>query len=216
MVSTAEAIAVIKPVVYDWGGWNQIIFLWVNAIQDPVYDQIMIMASILGGRKMLPFYAAVIIAYALCMALVRRLRFGPGHIRVYLRGWLSVLLIIGGSFVLYVTIVGLLKHGLGFPRPFVALGSDKVRQIGELLTADDFYASFPSGHAAFSTLMVTALWPVLWTVFRPVGVLFVIVVCWSRMALGVHFPADVIAGVIVGYLVTRFMSRLVYRGIGYV
>lgn len=215
-MNVQHAIEVIKPMIYDWGGWNEKIFLFVNSIQDPTYDKIMLLATAMGSRTMLPVYLAAIIAYALCMAVVRRIKYGRGNVRIYLRGWLSIVLVIVGSFVLYVVTVGMLKHWIGFPRPFVGLPSGSVRQIGDALATGDFYASFPSGHATFATLMITAIWPVLWPYFRTFGICFVVLVCWSRMALGVHFPADVLGGVIIGFVLTRFIQRLVYRGIGYV
>ena len=66
--------------------------------------------------------------------------------------------------------------------------------------------SFPSGHAAnaaaFATAMVIALWPVLSRTGQRVALAlataYVIVTALDRVLLGVHFPSDVTAGVVLG------------------
>ena len=63
---------------------------------------------------------------------------------------------------------------------------------------DDF--SFPSGHTAASFASVTALWLAgkkQWAMAAlPVGVL----IAFSRMYLCVHYPTDILGGVIIGIL----------------
>lgn len=69
--------------------------------------------------------------------------------------------------------------------------------------------SFPSGHALNAALGVTVLLVILW---RPlahrghrasalaIGVLLVLATALDRLLLGVHFPTDVAAGVLIGVL----------------
>jgi membrane-associated phospholipid phosphatase len=66
--------------------------------------------------------------------------------------------------------------------------------------------SFPSGHATNASLagslLVVLLWPLLGRTGRVVAVVgasvFVVLTCLDRVFLGVHFPSDVIAGVVLG------------------
>lgn len=64
-------------------------------------------------------------------------------------------------------------------------------------------ASFPSGHSMFAAALVTTLVLLLWrTPWRIptllLGILYVLVMMYSRMVLGVHFPTDVLAGALSG------------------
>ena len=91
-----------------------------------------------------------------------------------------------------------LKHAFGRARPW---HQDPLVQIASY--------SFPSGHAVASTVFygmlcllvfahVRSRWPR--AAAAAVAVSMVLVVCFSRVYLGAHFPSDVIAGVAVGTL----------------
>jgi undecaprenyl-diphosphatase len=67
--------------------------------------------------------------------------------------------------------------------------------------------SFPSGHAlnsaAFSTIVVILLWPLLKPLWARVtavvlAVVVVLVTALDRVFLGVHYPSDVMVGVVTG------------------
>ncbi len=65
--------------------------------------------------------------------------------------------------------------------------------------APEFDYGFPSGHAMASMAFVAALvilaWNSRWRWFVLIaGILFVLVIGWTRLYLGVHYPSDVLAG----------------------
>ncbi len=92
-----------------------------------------------------------------------------------------------------VVIYKLLKSKTVRPRPF-------TRHAGiQLCTAPLDQYSFPSGHTlhAFSfTLVACAYYPFL---LLPLA-LFTALVALSRMILGLHYPTDVAAGIVIGVL----------------
>lgn len=78
--------------------------------------------------------------------------------------------------------------------------------------------SFPSGHAFNAcygiTVMLILAWPLLSPQLRGVlvalGAVLVVVTCLDRVYLGVHFPSDVTAGVVLA-LAMAFSSWVGYR-----
>lgn len=77
-------------------------------------------------------------------------------------------------------------------RPFVVY--DDVEKLMDVSTS-----SFPSGHtgAAFYTATMASLEHPEWYVIAPTA-LWAGSVAWSRMHLGVHYPSDVLAGMVIG------------------
>jgi undecaprenyl-diphosphatase len=79
--------------------------------------------------------------------------------------------------------------------------------------------SFPSGHAFNAALATTVvlilLWPLLGATARrvgpAVGAVVVPITCLDRVFLGVHFPSDVVGGVILA-LALAGASYVGYRG----
>lgn len=96
----------------------------------------------------------------------------------------------------------LLKYIILEPRPFVAL--DNVH----LLVVEDDPCSFPSGHTtstfAVLSVLVFKFRHEFWSV---VLILFGIVIGFSRIYVGVHYPLDVLAGCIIGVLSAYFTYR---------
>ena len=58
----------------------------------------------------------------------------------------------------------------------------------------EYHHSFPSGHSSFSMLIIASIWSLLFAWQKGLGVIFVLWVGISRISLGAHFPADVLAG----------------------
>jgi membrane-associated phospholipid phosphatase len=88
-----------------------------------------------------------------------------------------------------------LKAVVGRPRPIVPAA---------LTTASE--SSFPSGHAAGTAALCASLLILLLprlrrvpaTLLTVLGVVFCLAVAASRIALGVHYPSDVVAGLLLG------------------
>lgn len=84
----------------------------------------------------------------------------------------------------------LLKPLVNRTRPYTVLGYD-------LIVPPMHDASFPSGHTAASFAAATALY-VIHPNWGRVAYAFAVLMGFSRLYLGVHFPLDVLAGAFVG------------------
>jgi membrane-associated phospholipid phosphatase len=74
------------------------------------------------------------------------------------------------------------------PRPYEVLAGAVLRQQPAHGT------SFPSSHTAVTLAVVIALAPFLARPLAAVGIGYAVLVGWSRVYLGVHYPLDVLAG----------------------
>ncbi len=142
--------------------------------------------TLVQNLKVLTFFGSPVWFYVIVIpAVIWVWRAGHQRLAVFL-----VVTTLGGG--LLDTIV---KEVVNRPRPSLV---DPV--------ASAYGKSFPSGHAMSSTFtygaLVLVFLPVIGRRYRPVVIggaaLLVMAICFSRLALGVHYITDVVGGVILG------------------
>lgn len=158
-------------------GLDQTLFLMLNLAQSAPHWAVKV--ATFGGRDLLP----LLVAATLAVALVGQ---RPWRVQAW-RGLLAIVLASVATL--------LLKHGLNFPRPG-ALGLG-VQWLGERSNN-----GMPSSHAAVAAAWVGAALavPVAKRWSQVVFVLVALYVGWCRIALGFHFPSQVLAGWVLGAL----------------
>ena len=165
-------------VLYDWGGWNVALFQWINQ-GTPVYlEPLVEFFSLIGSYWTAPLTLIGLWSWSRWSAdetwadRIRRqtLRFAV-------------------AFLIALLATALLKWLFDFPRPPAVLGA-LVRVMG----VPEYHYSTPSGHATYAALLSGVLWPLLSKRWRVGLLVYLAMVGWSRIAAGMHFPADVLAG----------------------
>lgn len=197
----------MKEILYDWNGANVWLFHFINNFRSEFLDKFMLLGTEFGGHAHFSYYFALV-ALAAVIAVSGKSVQDPVRYREQATSWLVVVAVFSFAYLLDGLLLSTLKPLLDFPRPPLALPLGSVHIIGQ----PEYHHSLPSGHSSFAMLVVASLWPVLNGGWRLAGVLFVLWVGISRISLGAHFPADVVAGFLSSLLVV-LLVRAAVRGI---
>lgn len=149
------------------------ILLRINEWSSPWLDQVMLLVTNLGGYLFVLFATFIITAF-----LIRT------------RRWHRAILVtvgVGGA----AAITSILKLIFARDRP----------ELWQVLEYESTY-SFPSGHATLSFALAMCIVLLLWrTKWRwhiaGVALIYIVVIGFSRLYLGVHYPTDILAGWVV-------------------
>lgn len=173
--------ALILHEVSNGDSWKYFDLSIVNLLAQlrrPGADQLFIFVTNLGNTPVVLF--VTVLTVVLCL----RARQGKSAVVVL------------GSVLLAIALSQLIKHVYGRARPISGVA---------LVTARGF--SFPSGHATVAVALFAALYYWLWNhpgryrlrvALAFVVVVFILLIGFSRVYLGVHFPSDVFAGFLLG------------------
>ncbi len=99
-------------------------------------------------------------------------------------------------------VVEIMKLVANRPRPMFLLDGVVSRELAV------YGNGFPSGHTALATVLSLTLLPYLPKYLRWVPFIWIGLVGWSRIYLGVHAPLDIIGGFIIGALVVLLADLL--------
>ena len=108
------------------------------------------------------------------------------------------------SIVISVAIALILSFIIGHlfyrPRPFVA-------GIVKALIEHKENASFPSNHALIFTIYVFSLYWYRYKQVARVALVLGLLTCWGRIFTGVHYPSDILGGVVLGLVISVLVIR---------
>lgn len=117
------------------------------------------------------------------------------------KSWLILICLVINSMIIHT-----IKNVVNRQRPFV--GHPMIQQLVKVSTA-----SFPSAHTAEVFLLATAI-----TLLFPNKKLVIIaawiwalLISYSRMALGVHYPSDVLASMIISSSIAIILGRFLIK-----
>jgi membrane-associated phospholipid phosphatase len=102
----------------------------------------------------------------------------------------------------------MLEISSGRPRPRLYLAGG-IYAFYPFKAGTDF-ASFPSEHAAVATAMATAF-SILIPAYRSTFFLLAIIIAISRLIIGLNYPSDILAGMILGMVTVIWLKAIFNR-----
>jgi membrane-associated phospholipid phosphatase len=213
----------MKEILYDWGTFNTTLFTNLNDALNEVsiFSKIIPLITEFAHYKKMPIIIAMLFFVALFL-IYRKKRFTNLHsdITEYTISWLSILTVLVISMGMQILLIPQIKGYFDYPRPLCLFG-DTIHIIPELEIATREHmishnchgksGSFPSGHSMLSMTLAAGLWPILTRRGRLFAGVYVITMGAARIAMGVHFPADIIGGYVIAFILTYSIRRIVSK-----
>lgn len=198
----------IKNVFYDWGGGNIALFHAINDVRGETLDRVMLFATRISNHVYAPAYLGLVALIAVYLVTHRLQHDREGGHALALQ-WFGTLSVFSIAYSAGAALVLWLKSFLDFPRPPLALPAGTVHILG----APEYHHSLPSGHTFFAAVLAASVWPRLDRRWRIAVVAFVLWVGLSRISVGAHFPADIVASYLVGIAVVALVRIAIDRAL---
>ncbi len=210
--------------------WDSELLLWINGHHSPFWDTVMWYCT--QSWIWIPLYV-LLVAVVYFVASKADIREKRG-LKVFLLVVLGVACMGASAGLADFITSGLLKKWICRPRP---THSELAPMLHILNGYTGGQYGFPSSHAANTMAVATSFWLIvkslrklplraqindttelgavqtLFAVVKGLVVLYVIINCYSRMYLGVHYPLDIVCGAVIGWLIGWLMSKIIVQSL---
>jgi membrane-associated phospholipid phosphatase len=198
--------------IYHWQGANEALFLRINHY----LNQYPILISALNTLSKIFFignFAAIYLASLVGYFAYQQLQ--PQASTIDAKKAIYDKFIHAG--IIY-AILGLtfatLKFSVNLPRPFCSIANELLH-IPIDISSERCLSSFPSAHTALAIIVAYIFWPMMNNKYRAASIIVVTGVMLSRIALAMHYPADILYSSAITAMVIM-ISNLIYKRLYYI
>jgi len=192
-------------IFYNFYGLNQEIFLFLNKITNiGLFAHFLRIISFCFN---IANFAVIYILY--CIYFYIQLKKIKNNDELQNKFWsgYNKLAEIGIIYAIFGLVFTALKFSVNLPRPYCSLPD--VLTILDT-TQERCLSSFPSSHAGLSVLVAYFIWDYVKLPVKVLMICVIIFISLSRISLAMHYPSDIIYGIVIGF-VTILIGKLVYR-----
>lgn len=183
---------------YNFNGYNKELFLQINH-----FTNINILPFILqiiswpfGISKFAIYYVFCVIYFFIILNRI------DDHTEYKNKFWniYNNMVRVGIIYSFFGLLYAFLKYNINLPRPFCSLRSEDFFTIADI-SKERCLSSFPSSHTGLAVIIAYFLWPYLNYGQKIFATLIIILVGVSRLALAMHYPADIIYSIFIAAIV---------------
>jgi len=188
----------MKFILYNWLGLNEYLFILLNAtLNHGLLPYFFYLVSILFKEFVFLIYYAAFVTYE-----VRN--FSTQTHEKYNKIF-NKAVEIGSIYASVMVVYTLIKYTVNFPRPYCSMSS--------FVSISNFahercLSSFPSAHTAMAIIVCWWVWPYVNRLGRILLIALVILVGLSRIALAMHYPADIIWSVVISLSICLIAPKI--------
>lgn len=184
-------------IFYNMFGLNAKLFVTINKLTNisflPVIFQFLSIIFFITN------FALIYGCY--CLYYLYQLKKSPNKI-AYFDSIYYKLIKNGLLYIIFILLFTLLKFSVNFPRPFCSLPSEYFTTIIDI-SRERCLSSFPSAHIGLATLVGYIIWPYLHFIGKILYSFLFIAIGIARITLAMHYPADLIYGILIAIFVIK-------------
>lgn len=192
--------------LYHWNGYNKQFLIQIhNLIENHFFYQAMEIISLyIGNYVYAPITITILIILVYSIAKFKKEEQKTSYLKIFLKN----LIVMGVSFIIMAILIKSFKYYFSLPRPYCSINISLLRKL-LIHDYNKCFRSFPSGHTAYASVIVFSIWPVLNYWLKAAGITFLIAVAISRIALAMHYPADVITSILMSLVITVLIHKII-------
>ncbi len=193
-----------KTVLYDWYGYNKEIFLSINHYFQAKNIQFFYkyLSYVFNISNFAIYYIIAVMLFLVCFKRIK------GSEDYFYKAYYYFVRI-GICYAVIGLCYAAMKFTINMPRPFCSFENGSFFTVMDILE-ERCLSSFPSAHVAMVILLSYSLWKFLNYFAKFAIVIAFILVALSRIALAMHFPADIIYSMIIAVILIG-IANMIFR-----